>query len=334
MVRVWFNHWFSTSYRLIELMKEDAKQEIYVLGSNKQADSVIQKVCDEWYPEFESEGEDYIADCLSFCKEHRVDVFVPRRKMVEISKHKEQFTRLGVQVMVDDYDVISLLNDKAKAYEFLSDIPGLHIPEYYIVNTAKQFKEAYETLKEKYTRICMKFVQDEGGMSFRTITESQDRFKRLRVYQGSEVVFGDVMSILSEKDSFDDLMVMPYLEGHEISVDCLNTEDGLIAIPRNKGAARHERVEYDNSIMEMTKAILAKTNLQCPCNVQYKIRAGVPYLLEINTRMSGGLQMSCLAAEVNIPNIALNKLLGTRVQWSQNKEEKIVSYIEIPKIIK
>ena len=49
MVRVWFNHWFSTSYRLIELMKQDNEEEIYVIASNKQIDSVIQKVCDEWY---------------------------------------------------------------------------------------------------------------------------------------------------------------------------------------------------------------------------------------------------------------------------------------------
>lgn len=51
MIKVWFNHWFSTSYRLIELMKEDAVRQIYVVGSNRQRESVIQKVCDEWYEE-------------------------------------------------------------------------------------------------------------------------------------------------------------------------------------------------------------------------------------------------------------------------------------------
>lgn len=44
MIRVWFNHWFSTSYRLIELMKEDADKKICIIGSNMRKNSVIQKV--------------------------------------------------------------------------------------------------------------------------------------------------------------------------------------------------------------------------------------------------------------------------------------------------
>ena len=45
--------------------------------------------------------------------------------------------------------------------------------------------------------------------------------------------------------------------------------------------------------------------------------------------------MSCLAAGVNIPNIALNKLLGKDINWSIDDEsEKVVSFIEIPKIIR
>ena len=44
--------------------------------------------------------------------------------------------------------------------------------------------------------------------------------------------------------------------------------------------------------------------------------------------------MSCLAADVNIPNIALNKLIGKEIEWKQKKQETIVSYIELPYIIK
>ena len=90
MIRVWFNHWFSTSYGLIELIKQD-EETIYVVGSNLQADSVIQKVCDEWYVEPALTGEEYINYCVAFCKEHRIDVFIPRREMIEISKYKQRF---------------------------------------------------------------------------------------------------------------------------------------------------------------------------------------------------------------------------------------------------
>lgn len=334
MVRVWFNHWFSTSYRLIELMKQDKEEQIYVIGSNKQVNSVIQEVCDEWYEDPDIGGEEYVEYCLNFCKEHQVDVFVPRRLMVLISQNRERFEALHVKLMVDDYNMISFLNDKAATYDFFSKCEGLHIPDYYIVNTAKQFEEAYGRLQEKYGRICTKFVKDEGGLSFRKVVDKVDGFANLRRYPGNEIDFDTLFSTLASVEQFDDLMVMPYLPGREISVDCLQTEDGLIAVPRVKASGRHEKVEFQPEILDMVQIIMNKIKLECPCNIQFKIKDEVPYLLEINTRMSGGLQMTCLAADVNIPNIALNKLLGKRVPWSVDKKDKIVSYIELPRVVR
>ena len=185
MVRVWFNHWFSTSYGLIEYMKKDAEDEIYVIGSNKQIDSVIQKVCDEWYQDSISDGENYIRYCLDFCVEHKVDVFVPRRKMVEISQNRSRFTELGVKVLVDNYDIIKLLNNKAATYDYFKNQEGLFIPDYEIVNTAEQFVNAYTRLKSEYDQICVKFDRDEGAMSYRRIVDHVDKFTRLRIYPGA-----------------------------------------------------------------------------------------------------------------------------------------------------
>lgn len=333
MIRVWFNHWFSTSYRLIELMREDANEQIYVIGSNRQKDSVIQKVCDEWYEEPDIDGEEYIRFCLDFCVQHSVDAFVPRRRMVEISQNIDRFERIGVSVMVDDHDTIQLLNDKAAAYRFFKGCGGLHIPDFCIVNSLGQFEQAYRKLRADYEQVCVKFVQDEGGMSFRKIAENVDRFQQLRVYQGSGISYEMLSEALGSTAVFDDLMVMPYLPGNEISVDCLQTSKGLIAIPRNKGAARHERVEYDPEILRMTDIIMKQVSLKYPCNIQFKLQGDIPYLLEVNTRMSGGLQMSCLAAQINIPNIALNKLFGRETDWTMDRTEKTVSYIELPQVI-
>lgn len=332
MIRVWFNHWFSTSYRLIELMKED--DGVCVIGSNRQKDSVIQLVCDEWYEEPDTGGEAYIRFCLEFCAEHRIDAFVPRRNMVEISRNTARFEQAGVRVMVDDYATIQLLNDKAAAYAFFKDCRELNIPDFHIVSNVSQFEQAYQKLREEYGQVCVKFVKDEGGMSFRRIAGQVDPLRQLKVYQGSAISYETLTEALGSAAEFDDLMVMPYLPGNEISVDCLQTKKGLIAIPRIKGAARHERVEYDPGILQMAETVMKLTGLQYPCNIQFKYREDVPYLLEVNTRMSGGLQMACLAAQVNIPRIALGKLFGCDIDWAMDRTERMVSYIEIPRIIK
>ncbi len=335
MIKVWFNHWFSTAYRLIELIKEDEENEIFVIGTNLRIDSVIQKVCDEWYEEPHIYGEEYILYCLDFCREHNVDVFVPRRHMVEISKNKSRFEEIGVKVLADDFKVIDFLNDKAAAYEHFRNYENINIPDYFKVNNAEDFAKAYDALRKNHKQVCVKFVRDEGGMSFRKIIENVNEFDRLRMYQGTSISYNDLYTALSTKEAFDDLMVMPYLDGLEVSVDCLRTDTGTIAIPRIKTPTREERVVYDLEIISMTANVLNKVNLQYPCNVQFRYDGGTLYLLEVNTRMSGGLQMSCLASGVNIPNIALNKLLGKDLQWNiDDEEDKIVSYIEIPEIIR
>lgn len=335
MIRVWFNHWFSTAYRLIELMKEDEEEEIHIIGTGLQLDSVIQKVCDEWYEESCAVGDEYIEFCLDFCKKHSVDVFVPRRAMTDISRNKERFEAIGVKVLADDYKVVNLLENKAAAYEFFKNYENIRIPDYFTVTTAQEFAAAYNELRKKYNQVCVKFVRDEGGMSFRKIIENVNEFDRLKIYQGTSISYSDIYSALSTKESFDELMVMPYLEGNEVSVDCLRTDSGTIAIPRVKSPLRHERVVYDMEIISTTANVLNRLNLQYPCNVQFRYKDGKLYLLEVNTRMSGGLQMSCLASGVNIPNIALNKLLGKEVNWNIDDEtDKIVSYIEIPVIIR
>ena len=335
MIRVWFNHWFSTAYRLIELIKEDEEEEIRVIGTNLQVDSVIQKVCDEWYEEPGLSGEEYILYCLDFCREHDINVFVPRRYMVEISRNKSRFEEIGVKVMADDFKVIDFLNDKAATYEHFKGYENINIPDYFKVNSAEEFAKAYKALRENHKQVCVKFVRDEGGMSFRKIIENVNQFDRLKVYQGTSISYSDLYTALSTKETFDDLMVMPYLDGLEVSVDCLRTDTGTIAIPRIKSPMRHERVVYDLEIISMTANVLNKVNLQYPCNVQFRYDGDTLYLLEVNTRMSGGLQMSCLASGVNIPNIALNKLLGKDLQWNIDDEtDKIVSYIEIPEIIR
>lgn len=50
MARVWMNHWFSTAYNIISLMR-DAIPEIEMVGSNEHLYSPIMNVCDEWYQE-------------------------------------------------------------------------------------------------------------------------------------------------------------------------------------------------------------------------------------------------------------------------------------------
>lgn len=332
MVKIWLNHWFSTAYNIINLIKENEK-DFYIIGSNEKEESPIMAVCDEWYREPPIKGGEYVDFCLQFCREHNVDVFVPHREMLAISQRKEDFSRAGVRVMAENYGLMSLLGDKDKAYRAFTDEKIGIVPEYYMATNAEDFEKAYRCLSAKYEKVCFKFVRDEGGKSYRLIDNTPKGYEALFKKQTTRMSFEAAMKSLSERESFSPVMIMPYLPDEEISVDCLNTPSDLIAVPRVKVASRIEKIHYDEGIIDACHRLVEKFRLEQPCNIQFKYLEGVPYLLEVNARMSGGVQMSCLASGINIPNIAVNKLLGIEKPWENNKKECSVTHIEVPIVL-
>lgn len=331
VTRIWFNHWFSTAYNIISMIKQ-ADSSVAVIGSNENEFTPYRIVCDEWYREPVLGEDEYVDFCLSFCREHSIGIFMPRRNFLAISRRRQEFFDIGVKLMVDPYELIYPLNCKSEAYRLLSDCPEIEIPEHRIVTNAAQFAQAYDELKEHFDKICFKFEEDEGGKSFRLIDNSRKGYPALFKRQNTRMPYSDAFAAMSEAESFPKMIVMPYLPDDEVSVDCLNTASGLIMIPRIKGTTRTEQVVYPEDILNMCRAFHSRFPLDAPFNIQFKYLRGVPYFLEVNTRMSGGVQLACAASGVNIPYIAVSRLLGKELPWSIDKKEKYVTHVETPVI--
>lgn len=327
-IRIWFNHWFSTAYHIIKLIKQDTETNFHIIGSSSNADSIVKLACDEWY--YESDEDDYINFCINFCKEHSVDIFAPRHNQLLISKHKEDFAAINVKLLVDDYDIISVLHSKISSYQLWKENNIGNVPDYKIIRNVDDFACGYKKLSQKHKRICFKFTSDEGGGSFRIIDNYVSLFKR----SGCRISYDQAISAISASAECPEIIMMPVLIGDEVSVDCLKTQTGIIMIPRIKGNTRIEHIRYDREILDTCVDFYNKIGLECPCNIQFKYSDdNIPYFLEINTRMSGGIQLTCLASGINIPNIAINKLIGINKSWIPDYTEKKVTHIEMPTLL-
>ena len=333
MKRVWFNHWFSTAYHIIGLMREN--NDITVIGSNRNPDSVISLACDEWYTEpSDISGDEYVSFCLDFCREHDIDVFVPRRGMTDIAKNSSLFEKQGVLLFLDtDAQMLDILSSKTETYRFFEGFAPECIPEYYEVRSLDEFMNAYKKITASYERACFKLSGDEGAVSFRVIDNTMTGAEGLYKAPGLKVSIETAENIFSCYDFSKSVLVMPYLSGTEVSADCLYTDSGSIIIPRFKDGGRFYSIRNDSTIISLCRRFLEKSGLKMPCNVQFRFYGDTPYLLEVNTRMSGGIQLSCLGGGVNIPSLALGRLLGKEVCFSDNIREGKVSYIESPVLI-
>lgn len=331
MTRVWFNHWFSTAYHLMNMMKEHTA--LTLIGSSSNPLAIYSQACDEWYEEKDGmTGENYVSFCLDFCQEHRIDIFVPRRHLVPVVQNAKRFEETGVRLFADtNAELIRILDNKQDTYRYFSECFPSCVPEYHIARSLDEFIAFYNKMQTSDTRVCYKLTIDEGARSFRVIDNRIETNIGLLERPGSKVTFSSAQKILETYDFSVPILMMPYLDGVEISVDCLKTASGNIIIPRYKTNKRYSEVVFNPEIMEMCHKIMNITGLEMPFNIQFKKHNNKPYLLEINPRMSGGLQLSCKATGLNIPDLAISRLLGVDKPWTYPAlTSQKVAHIETP----
>ncbi len=341
-MRVWFNHWFSTAYHLINMIKLGDSEEYCFIGTSTNPSAIYKTVCNEWYDEPKDiTASEYIDFCTDFCVQHNIDIFVPRRYLTEIIKNKDKFTELGVKLFANtNSELVEILDDKKRTYEFFEKrIPEI-VPVFKIAHSYNEFCEYYEEIAKTGSRVCYKLIEDEGARSFRVIDNSIETIDALLIKPGMKITLNAAKSIISQYDFHIPILLMPYLSGVEISVDCIYTKEKNLIIPRYKTNKRYSEIILNDEVIDLCDKILSFLNkdnatMNMPMNIQFKKEQGKLYLLEINPRMSGGLQLSCKATNINLPSVAMGELLDKQVNWEYPKDftPQKVAHIETPIVI-
>ncbi|MGG1677083.1 ATP-grasp domain-containing protein [Neobacillus sp. NRS-1170] len=337
-MKIWFNRWFTTVSHYMDLIRaNDDGRKFIIYGTHPNKDALYLQNCDYAFIEPEVSGDEYIAFCLDFCQRHGIDIFIPRKENVLISKRLAEFEALGVKVLVcPDNELMETVDNKAAAYRSVANrVPSFLVPDYHVVNNIEGFKMAYESLKEKGHEVCFKPVIGEGANGFRVIKEEVDSIQQLLQHGiRFRIPYKYACEIFSQQESFPDLMVMEYLDGREYSIDCLSSQEELYAaIPRMKGDGRVRELVESLELINLARDFHEEYKLPYVFNIQMKYGNGVPKLLEINPRMSGGMHISCLSG-INFPYLAIKILLGETVCPMTPKFGIRASHIEKEMILK
>ncbi|MDQ1674386.1 MAG: hypothetical protein QOC98_2948 [Frankiaceae bacterium] len=245
--------------------------------------------------------------------------------MLDVARREDEFRRLGVAVQVSSADGVALLAEKTSSYTAAAEL-GVPAPLSRTVVDLDGFRAAVAELGEATDggRLCFKPDRDFGGHGFRVLDDRADTIAELGEPPSVRISSATAERLLGSVATFPPLIVSEYLDGDEISVDCLSTPEGrlLAALPRRKagGPWTRELVD-DREVVEIARRMVEGLGLRYLSNVQVKYRtrspAGAgrpePVLLEVNTRAASGLYQSCLAGGVNLPDLALRLTLGETV---------------------
>jgi biotin carboxylase len=308
-MRVWFNRTFSSVYSAIGLIRDaDTDGRFHILYSNTNPHVTAARVAHEFHQEPTGlDAQAYLDWCLAFCREHRVDIFIPGKEASSLAGQHARFAAQGTRVLsAAAPEALQMIHDKALFYA-AADLPGAPVAEFRPFETLAQFDAAYAELRPRHAQLCVKPSRSVFGLGFSVLDEQRSSAALLIAGAQYHIGLDDFRRGLGELGECRTMLLMEYLDGHEYSVDCVGDHGRLVcAIARKKPmtAGRGQLIDMRQDIIDATARLARSYGLNGVFNVQFREGGGKLRLLEINPRMSGGIGMACVAGP-NLPWIAL-----------------------------
>lgn len=320
VLRIWFNRTYATAHQVIGMLRANPQQRpVHVVGTHVDPDSPVLVACDEAFPEPESGADEYVAWALDFARTHRVDVLVPRLHMAALADARTEFEVRGTRLLCAEASTVRLLADKDAAYVAAASL-GVPVPPYRVVRDAAALRSAFEEFAALAEHVVMKPPVASGGAGYRRLTDRRPTVADLDGTSGSLVHVEDVCAAFDAAvvagEPVPPRMIMPYLPGPEISLDVLARADGEVLAAVGRSRSRRRRLIVDDApACEVAGVLTPALRIGYLSNTQVRYwqapadGAPRPYLLEVNTRISGGLFQTALAG-VNLPWAAVRLALG------------------------
>ena len=310
-VRIWLNRNYSTAVHLMDLLRDnDDGVAVELFGSHPDPSAPMLTAADHRLRDPDPTAAGFVDEVLELCAAHRIDVMLPVAGQSLIAHRAAEFRAAGTALICPPDWAVDLLADKAATYAALA---GSHlVPPWRSVRSAAQFDGAVGDLEPLFSRqspLVLKPARGVGADGVRFLTRGGPDLVDLLGPAGAVATVGSVREALAAADVVPELLVMPYLDGPETSVDVLAAAGRmLVAVPRMK-VGRRRILGGDQALLRLAAGLVERFELDGLVNVQFRLFAGRPVLLEINTRPSGGLHQTALA-EVNLPWAAVLVALG------------------------
>jgi len=207
---------------------------------------------------------------------------------------------------------VRALTSKVRTYE-IAGAAGIPVPPWREATDVGEFYAAVEELSRDGETLCIKPSGEYSAFGFRILDDRPLTMASLRVaprpVASVEAVAGALRRAAADGESVPPLLVMPFLDDPEISIDCLSAPGGelLVGIPRAK-QGRFRILLDDPAVVDIARSLVRHFELAYLTNVQLRYRGGEPVLLEANPRPSAGLFHTAFA-DVNLPWAAVRLLL-------------------------
>lgn len=312
---------------IIKGLKKDKNIDLLVCDANPDASGRFLNEKFEQIPM--ANNDDFINHILMLCDKYKIDVVFPlvTRELFKLADHKDLFKAKGIKVIVSNYRDLKIANDKSALCTHLKN-NGVLTPDFKVVNTIQELKDAFLLLGYPEKPLCIKPSVSNGSRGVRIIDDNINEYNLLFNYKPNSLymTYEKLLETLKGKD-FPELLVSEFLPGEEYTIDTIVQKGKIKAVLPRKRAKMNGGIsvagifENNNEIINYCKEIINTLNLEGPIGIQVKKSTEGTYkVLEINPRIQG-TSIAAIGAGVNLPLLALYSVLDEDieepvVQWN------------------
>lgn len=255
-----------------------------------------------------AKDEKYISTLLDICKKENVHLLFPGldAELKPLSLHVDQFAAIGTKVIVSAPEVVSISDDKQLTYDKLTKF-GVNVP----------FTTSLSNYSPKEVDFPLIIKQKVGGARSknifltRNLTDWENALSKIGQHQ-------------------DDYIVMEYIEGDEYTCGTINLDGvckGVIVMRRIlRDGDTHKCFTVNDKVIEkQVRQVVENIKPFGACNIQLRVKNGIPYVFEINARCSGTTAARTLSG-FNEPKMIADFLLKGIEPTYQIKEQTILRY--------
>lgn len=314
-MQIWFTKGFTNLFHAINDIKKEIK-DVKVLCSHSH-NSFLGFQSADWIeeePEFKN-IEDFLKYTINIIKKYNIKLIFPHHHQEWFNLHKKTFNDLGVVIAtVGEKGMVNNINFKHVFYSKISKIKNINYPKAKSFSSIEEFKNLINSNEFKNISLCMKPSFGVYGSDFLKLRKNTSLSK--------------IKSLIQRNKR---MVLMEFLDGLEYSADCVAFNGKLIGtcirkkISSNKPQIIVDNKEIEQQVIQLTKHL----KLNGMFNIQFKEKNGVPYILEINPRLSGRSYYATLAG-FNIPAIASKLFLN--LEKPQNIKYQINHGLQIANI--
>lgn len=280
--------------------------------------------------------DNYIDFLLAYCKENNISVIISLFDidLPVLAKNKELFKQNGITVIVSDYEVTQICNDKWATYNFITSL-GLTQPKTYL--NINQAKAALSSGEIHYPVI----IKPRWGMAsigiykIETDEELDVMYKKLH-----REIFNTYLKYESAIDESTCILIQESINGQEYGIEVLNDLEGnyVTTLAKKKIAMRAGETDIAEIIDSKDFSPIGKlisNNLHHIGNLDIDIFVtpeGKKIVLEMNCRFGGQYPFSHLAG-ANFPKQLIEWLEGKPTIKSNITTQPIFACKELHPVI-